>query len=133
MHKHTHTHTHTHTVALQTGIYQPMLLALLQPSIATATNIDTLLAGQGKEEISVPPESMQDKVFFIFNNLSLANMTQKVSPPPSGIFGFFSLRGCCSASLAGAATSIIFVATKVSLQQAYFSRDKHDACGGSRQ
>lgn len=48
-----------------------------KPSIATATNIDTLLAGQGKEEISVPPESLQDKVFFIFNNLSLANMTQK--------------------------------------------------------
>ena len=54
------------------------LFALFQPSIATATNIDTLLAGQGKEEISVPPESMQDKVFFIFNNLSLANMNQKV-------------------------------------------------------
>ncbi|KAL5022887.1 hypothetical protein ScPMuIL_002042 [Solemya velum] len=49
-----------------------------KPSIATATNIDTLLAGQGKEEISsVPPESLQDKVFFIFNNLSLANMNQK--------------------------------------------------------
>nr|KAG5712160.1 hypothetical protein BaRGS_014510 [Batillaria attramentaria] len=48
-----------------------------KPSIATATNIDTLLAGQGKEEISVPPESLQDKVFFIFNNLSLANMPQK--------------------------------------------------------
>ncbi|KAK3085676.1 hypothetical protein FSP39_006989 [Pinctada imbricata] len=48
-----------------------------KPSIASATNIDTLLAGQGKEEFSVPPESVQDKVFFIFNNLSLANMTQK--------------------------------------------------------
>ncbi|XP_070201958.1 CCR4-NOT transcription complex subunit 1-like isoform X11 [Littorina saxatilis] len=51
--------------------------AFPKPSIATATNIDTLLAGQGKEEISVPPESLQDKVFFIFNNLSLANMVQK--------------------------------------------------------
>ena len=49
-----------------------------QPSIASATNIDTLLAGQGKESIVVPPESMQDKVFFIFNNLSMANLSQKV-------------------------------------------------------
>ncbi|XP_046333509.2 CCR4-NOT transcription complex subunit 1-like isoform X5 [Haliotis rufescens] len=51
--------------------------AFSKPSIATATNIDTLLAGQGKEEIAVPPESLQDKVFFIFNNLSLANMQPK--------------------------------------------------------
>ena len=51
----------------------------LQPSIANATNIDTLLAGtEGKEEVNVPPEAVQDKVFFIFNNLSLANMDQKV-------------------------------------------------------
>ena len=128
-----HKHTYTHRVALQTVSYQPMSWALLQPSIATATNIDTLLAGQGKEEISVPPESMQDKVFFIFNNLSLANMTQKVSLPPTGIFGFLSLHGCCPVSLAGAATSIIFVATKVSSQQAYFCRDKSDTCGGSHQ
>ena len=52
---------------------------MFQPSIATATNIDTLLAGTDeKEEIAIPPESVQDKVFFIFNNLSLANMDQKV-------------------------------------------------------
>ncbi|XP_064610278.1 CCR4-NOT transcription complex subunit 1-like isoform X2 [Liolophura sinensis] len=55
----------------------PAKSAMPKPSIANATNIDTLLAGQGKEEISVPPESLQDKVFFIFNNLSLANMSQK--------------------------------------------------------
>ncbi len=54
-------------------------VSMLQPSIATATNIDTLLAGTDeKEEIAIPPESVQDKVFFIFNNLSLANMDQKV-------------------------------------------------------
>lgn len=52
---------------------------MLQPSIASATNIDTLLAGQLKENIPPPPESVQDKIFFIFNNLSLANMNQKVS------------------------------------------------------
>lgn len=57
-----------------------MFLFRLQPSIANATNIDTLLAGtEGKEEIAVPPESVQDKVFFIFNNLSLSNMEQKVT------------------------------------------------------
>ena len=83
---HTHTYTHTHTE--QRVIFQCPLFILLQPSIATATNIDTLLAGQGKEEISVPPESLQDKVFFIFNNLSLANMAQKVIPV--SYLGFFS-------------------------------------------
>nr|QOW64962.1 hypothetical protein [Lymnaea stagnalis] len=48
-----------------------------KPSIATATNIDTLLAGQGNNDVMVPSEAIQDKVFFIFNNLSLANMNQK--------------------------------------------------------
>ncbi|BFZ13285.1 hypothetical protein BsWGS_16323 [Bradybaena similaris] len=48
-----------------------------KPSIATATNIDTLLAGQGNNDVQFPPDSIQDKVFFIFNNLSLANMNQK--------------------------------------------------------
>jgi CCR4-NOT transcription complex subunit 1 len=51
-----------------------------KPSIANATNIDTLLAGtEGKEEITVPPEAVQDKVFFIFNNLSLSNMETKAA------------------------------------------------------
>ena len=57
-----------------------MIFIVLQPSIANATNIDTLLAGtEDKEDITVPPEAVQDKVFFIFNNLSLANMEQKVN------------------------------------------------------
>ena len=56
-----------------------LYLFAFQPSIANATNIDTLLAGtEGKEEINVPPEALQDKVFFIFNNLSLSNMETKV-------------------------------------------------------
>jgi len=50
-----------------------------KPSIATATNIDTLLAGQAREDVRVPPEGTQDKVFFIFNNLSQANMKQKAA------------------------------------------------------
>ncbi|XP_056008647.1 CCR4-NOT transcription complex subunit 1-like isoform X3 [Ostrea edulis] len=71
----------TTTVSTSTPISsaQPAAKPLpkVPPSIASATNIDTLLAGQGKEEFSVPPETVQDKVFFIFNNLSLANMVQK--------------------------------------------------------
>ena len=50
-----------------------------QPSIATATNIDTLLAGQGNSDVMVPSEALQDKVFFIFNNLAQINMSQKVN------------------------------------------------------
>ncbi|XP_064641680.1 CCR4-NOT transcription complex subunit 1-like isoform X3 [Lineus longissimus] len=51
---------------------------IAKPSIANTTNIDTLIAGtEGKEEICVPREAVQDKVFFIFNNLSQSNMAQK--------------------------------------------------------
>ncbi|XP_015786178.1 CCR4-NOT transcription complex subunit 1 [Tetranychus urticae] len=46
------------------------------PSIANATNIDTLLAA-GETIHSIPPESMQDKVGFIINNLSQMNLAQK--------------------------------------------------------
>jgi len=50
-----------------------------KPSLAHTTNIDTLLAGADeKEEMVVPPENVQDRVFFIFNNLSQMNMQQKV-------------------------------------------------------
>ncbi len=53
---------------------------VFQTSIASATNIDTLLANkEGIDGIDVPPEILQDKVFFIFNNLSQSNMDQKVS------------------------------------------------------
>jgi len=51
----------------------------VQPSVANATNIDTLLANkEGIECVKVPPENLQDKVFFIFNNLSMSNMDTKV-------------------------------------------------------
>ena len=51
----------------------------MQPSVANATNIDTLLANkEGIECVKVPPENLQDKVFFIFNNLSMSNMDSKV-------------------------------------------------------
>jgi len=55
-------------------------VSLQQPSIAKATNIDTLLGAKVPEEkIPEPPESVQDKIAFICNNLSLANVQPKVS------------------------------------------------------
>ena len=52
-----------------------------QPSIANTTNIDTLLVATPKEEIPEPAEQVQDKVAFVFNNLSQVNLVQKVSAP----------------------------------------------------
>ena len=46
-------------------------------SIATATNIDTLLVANQAEKITVPPEHVQDKTAFIFNNLSQLNIPIK--------------------------------------------------------
>ncbi|KAK2550448.1 CCR4-NOT transcription complex subunit 1 [Acropora cervicornis] len=48
-----------------------------EPSIATANNIDTLLGATETSEIVQPPESVQDKVHFIFNNISQTNLHQK--------------------------------------------------------
>ncbi|XP_018332618.1 CCR4-NOT transcription complex subunit 1 [Agrilus planipennis] len=49
-----------------------------RPSIANATNIDTLLVATEKEEkVIAPPENIQDKTAFIFNNLSQLNLQQK--------------------------------------------------------
>lgn len=49
-----------------------------RPSIANATNIDTLLvATEQEEKITSPPESLQDKIAFIFNNLSQINLQKK--------------------------------------------------------
>lgn len=48
-------------------------------SIANATNIDTLLVANETEsdKIVTPPDSVQDKTAFIFNNLSQLNLTSK--------------------------------------------------------
>jgi CCR4-NOT transcription complex subunit 1 len=57
--------------------------AIAQPSrvksIANATNIDTLLVATAdrEEKISVPPDTVQEKTAFIFNNLSQLNLTTK--------------------------------------------------------
>jgi len=48
-----------------------------RPSIANNANIDNLLAAGSSENYPVPPEIIQDKVFFIVNNLSLINLKQK--------------------------------------------------------
>jgi len=45
--------------------------------LRSSLSIDTLLAA-GSQSIPSPEEAVQDKVHFIFNNLSLQNMTQKV-------------------------------------------------------
>ena len=52
-----------------------------RPSIANTTNIDTLLNARIKvkpdDEVKLPGEKIQEKVAFIFNNLSQMNMQQK--------------------------------------------------------
>jgi CCR4-NOT transcription complex subunit 1 len=49
-----------------------------RPSIANATNITTLLvATEEDEKIKPPPETVQDKTAFIFNNLNQMNLNQK--------------------------------------------------------
>lgn len=59
-----------------------------QPSINT-TNIDTLLVATDQtERIVEPPENVQEKIAFIFNNLSQSNMTQKVSFSVHGILHY---------------------------------------------
>lgn len=46
-------------------------------SIANNPNIDNLLAAGNSNDYPEPPEVIQDKVFFIVNNLSLMNLKQK--------------------------------------------------------
>lgn len=75
------TTTTTTTVAKTTTITRPTQSSFkkdVPPSINT-TNIDTLLvATDQSERIVEPPENVQEKIAFIFNNLSQSNMTQKV-------------------------------------------------------
>uniref|UniRef100_A0A8C7VSF2 CCR4-NOT transcription complex subunit 1 n=1 Tax=Oncorhynchus mykiss TaxID=8022 RepID=A0A8C7VSF2_ONCMY len=75
------TATTTTTVAKTTTITRPTPGSFkkdVPPSINT-TNIDTLLVATDQTEgIVEPPENVQEKIAFIFNNLSQSNMTQKV-------------------------------------------------------
>ncbi|CAF1002727.1 unnamed protein product [Didymodactylos carnosus] len=49
------------------------------PSVAQSANISSLLRAPSYEKVRVapPPEGIQDKVSFTFNNLSFANLSQK--------------------------------------------------------
>ncbi|KFW03359.1 CCR4-NOT transcription complex subunit 1 [Fulmarus glacialis] len=70
----------TTTVAKTITITRPTGVSFkkdVPPSINT-TNIDTLLVATDQtERIVEPPENVQEKIAFIFNNLSQSNMTQK--------------------------------------------------------
>lgn len=48
-----------------------------RPSIANNANIDGLLPVGSSDNHPIPPEVIQDKIFFIVNNLSLINLKQK--------------------------------------------------------
>ncbi|XP_028814691.1 CCR4-NOT transcription complex subunit 1 isoform X3 [Denticeps clupeoides] len=69
------------TAAKATTIARPTVVNFkkdVPPSINT-TNIDTLLVATDQtERIVEPPENVQEKIAFIFNNLSQSNMSQKV-------------------------------------------------------
>ncbi|OWK16452.1 CNOT1 [Cervus elaphus hippelaphus] len=70
----------TTTVAKTVTVTRPTGVSFkkdVPPSINT-TNIDTLLVATDQtERIVEPPENIQEKIAFIFNNLSQSNMTQK--------------------------------------------------------
>ena len=73
-------------VATTSAIVRPTTsaIALTQGrlSIANTTNIDTLLAARttdGEVEVVPPTEQEQDKISFIFNNLSLMNLNAKTT------------------------------------------------------
>lgn len=55
----------------------PLNTPITRPSIANNANIDNLLAVGNAKNYPIPPEVVQDKVFFIVNNLSLLNLKQK--------------------------------------------------------
>ncbi len=57
------------------------------------TNIDTLLVATDQtERIVEPPENVQEKIAFIFNNLSQSNMSQKVFVLTICIFKLYIIR-----------------------------------------
>uniref|UniRef100_A0A8D9AYG7 CCR4-NOT transcription complex subunit 1 n=1 Tax=Cacopsylla melanoneura TaxID=428564 RepID=A0A8D9AYG7_9HEMI len=73
----TQTTTTTTTTSVISKVTNTALLTT-RPSIANATNIDTLLvATETDDKIVVPPENIMDKVGFVFNNLSQLNLNTK--------------------------------------------------------
>uniref|UniRef100_A0A0K2T7H7 CCR4-NOT transcription complex subunit 1 n=1 Tax=Lepeophtheirus salmonis TaxID=72036 RepID=A0A0K2T7H7_LEPSM len=75
--------TVTSTTSSSTTIVRPSISTVGgRPSIANTTNIDTLINARqatGHSELVVPSVDIQDKIAFIFNNLSLMNMQQKAA------------------------------------------------------
>lgn len=68
--------------ALNSGLNMNQVRSLsAKPSIANTTNIETLLVATDNDSTHTKPvapsEQIQDKISFIFNNLSLSNMTPK--------------------------------------------------------
>jgi CCR4-NOT transcription complex subunit 1 len=69
------------TTAITSTIVKPTTSSVgNRPSIAN-TSIDTLLAARRQEddEITPPKEAEQDKIAFIFNNLSIMNLKEKMA------------------------------------------------------
>ena len=58
-------------------MYVSVQTPLQHPSINN-TNIDTLLVAAEQSEKAQPPEELQDKIHFLFNNLSAVNLQEKV-------------------------------------------------------
>lgn len=78
------TMTSTTTTTTTSAVTRPQSMTGAQAAVGsgkptmTTTNIETLLVATEKEEkITPPPEHMQDKIAFIFNNLSQVNLPQK--------------------------------------------------------
>ncbi|XP_021921568.1 CCR4-NOT transcription complex subunit 1 isoform X2 [Zootermopsis nevadensis] len=70
--------TTTTTVAKTPTTTPAIATRVSGPSIANATNIDTLLVATEKEDkMTAPPEALQDKIGFVFNNLSQLNLQTK--------------------------------------------------------
>ncbi|VVC27811.1 Hypothetical protein CINCED_3A013043 [Cinara cedri] len=72
------TTTTTTTVSSSSKLITTNAVLPSRPSIANTTNIDTLLVATEKDDKIVPPaENVQDKIAFIFNNLSQVNLQTK--------------------------------------------------------
>ena len=67
-------------IVLQDVIIRGPALCFPQPPSINNTNIDTLLvAADQQSEKAPPPEELQDKIHFLFNNLSSSNLQEKVT------------------------------------------------------
>lgn len=64
---------------MQYMFLSPLTPCAPQPPSINTTNIDTLLvAAEQSVERAEPPDELQDKIHFLFNNLSSSNLQEKV-------------------------------------------------------